>query len=70
MGWLEGNSETVVIWKVMRNIGGIWEMETALILEVMEMEDKMDVSYRGWAANAIYSIFLHMLPAMSVYKVK
>jgi hypothetical protein len=45
-------------------------METALISEVMEMEDKMDISYRGWAANATYSIFLHMLPAMSVYKVK
>jgi hypothetical protein len=60
MGWLE-EIATVVIWKVMRNIGGIWETETALIFEFMEMEDKTKNSYRRWAVNATYSIFLYML---------
>jgi hypothetical protein len=40
---------------------GIWETETALILEVMKTEDNMKNSYRRWAANATYSLFLHML---------
>jgi hypothetical protein len=60
MGRLE-ETGTVVVWKVMRNIGGIWEMETALIFEVMKMEDKTKDSYRRWAANATCSIFLHVL---------
>jgi hypothetical protein len=65
MGRLE-ETGTVFIWKVMRNIGGIWEMETALIFEVMKMEDKTKDSYRRWAANATYSIFIYIYAALSV----
>jgi hypothetical protein len=40
-------------------------METALIFELLEMEDEMKVSYRRWAANATYSsLFLYMLQCL------
>jgi uncharacterized protein YfbU (UPF0304 family) len=61
---VKGNAGTVVTWKVMRNIGEIWETESALIFEIMEMEDEMKISYRGWAADATYSIFLYMMPCL------
>jgi hypothetical protein len=54
----------LVIWKVMRNIGGIWETETALIFEVMETQDEMKISYRRRAANATCSIFLYKLQCL------